>query len=101
MPPDTFPVTNRLQKMLADTLPPDQAEDGEDPLIDALATMVVNLETALVNTRAAVVKVRGLSTNLAAYTFGLERRIIGAGVRIESARAEAAALVSAVEENAI
>jgi hypothetical protein len=101
IPPETFPVTNRLQKMLAKMLRDDQAEDGEDHLIDALATMVVNLETALVNTTAAVVNAHSLSTNLVAYAIGLETRIIKAGVRIQSAQAEVDALISATREDPI
>jgi hypothetical protein len=102
LPPENYPVTNRLQKMIAEMLPDDQAEaDGEDPLIDAVATAVVNLEAELVNIRTALMNTRTISAKIAAYAINLEGRILEADVPIRSAQEEMAALGSAMREDPI
>ena len=90
--PEDYPVSNRLQKMIAEILSDDEAEDGEDPLIDAIGTALVKLEAELVNIRAALTNARTTSLKLAAYAINLEGRLIAAGVPIRLAQDEMAAL---------
>lgn len=94
LPLDHYPVTNRLQKMIA------EIETGDDdPLIDAVATSVVNLETQLVNTQVGLMNARAITSQLAAYAINLEARIIEAGIPIQSAQEEMAALGNALRED--
>lgn len=86
--------------MIAEMLPDDEVEtDGEDPLVDALATAVVNLEAELVNVRTGLMNARAISSTLAAYAINLEGRIIEAGVPIRSAQEEMAALGRLLRED--
>jgi hypothetical protein len=102
LPPETYPVSSRLQKMIAEILPDNEVEaDGEDSLIDAVATAVVNLEAELVNIRTALTNARTICAKIAAYAINLEGRILEADVPIRSAQEEMAALGSALREDPI
>jgi hypothetical protein len=75
--PDFCPVTNRLQKMLAETLADGRVNEG---LAEILATMAYNLEVSLVNTKLALLKVRIVCEGLTTHILNLETRLIEAGV---------------------
>lgn len=93
LPLESYPVSTRLQKMIAEI-----ETDADDPLIDAVATSVVNLETELADIRTALLNAHTLTAKLATYAINLETRIIEAGVRIGSGQEEVAELGSALRE---
>jgi hypothetical protein len=92
LPVETFPVSNWWQKMVAEMLADDEVvQNGENPLIDALANIVMRLETSLVRTRT-------MCTHLTNHIIGLETRLIEARVRIRPATQEIHELSSALRE---
>lgn len=71
-----FPVTNRLQKMLPETL---SSGSINEELAEFIATMIYNLEASLVNTKDALLRTRLACTTMMGEVIEIQSKLLELG----------------------